>query len=334
MKPPAVKKIKKEFFEHGNVRIDNYYWLNQRDNPEVIHYLDAENLYTEKILEHTKNFRQKLFDEMVSRIKQEDETVPYPDNGYYYYSRFEYGKEYPVYCRKKIGAEDKEEILLNVNEMAAGSNFYQVTGLAVNPANNILAFGVDSIGRRIYDIYFKDLNTGKLFADKINETTGSAVWAGDNRTIFYSKKDRSLRAYKIFKHTLNTDANYDKELFHEKDNTFAAHVFKTKSKKYIMIGSYNTVSTEFRYLSADNPEGEFEIIQPREKGHEYYVDHGNGKFFIITNWNAKNFRLMSFSGRNSKKENWVEVIAHRKDTFLESIEIFKSFLSYQREMED
>ena len=283
MKAPTAKKIKKEFYEHGNIRIDNYFWLNQRNNPDVAEYLTSENRYTEKSLEHVKLLREKLYNEMVSRIKKEDETVPYPDNGYFYNIRYFKGKEYPVYCRKKGSLESAEEIILDVNELAEGREYCHVAKLFVSPDNNILAFGVDYTGRRNYTIYFKDLNSGKLFPDKIKNSTGAAIWVNDNRTVFYSSKDETLRPYKIFKHTLFSDSVHDKEVFHERDKTYTAHVLKTKSGKFIIIGSYSNVSTEFRFLSADNPDGNFRIIEPRKKRHEYYVEHSNDKFYILTN---------------------------------------------------
>jgi oligopeptidase B len=327
IKPPVVEKIKKELTLHGDTRIDYYYWLRKRENPKVIEYLKAENEYLDSVMKHTEPLQEKLYNEIIGRIKQTDTSVPYKRNGYYYYRRYEEGKEYPIYCRKKGSMEAKEEIMLNVNEMAKGHGYYHVTGLAVSSNNNLLAFGVDTVSRRKYTIYFKDLTTGEILADKIPITTGQAAWANDNKTVFYAgKDDTTLRSFKICKHVLGTDISTDKEIFNEADETFEAYVYKSKSKKYIFIISNSTLSTEFRYLDADQPDGEFKIIQPREKDLLYDVEHFKDKFYIRTNYQAKNFRLMQASIDKTTKENWTEVIPHRDDVLLEEFEIFNNFL--------
>ncbi len=324
--PPKARKEMKELINNGHTRIDNYFWLNQRDNPEVIKYLEDENSYTETVIGHTRKFQEKLFDEIVGRIKQTDQSVPYFDNGYYYYSKYEKGKEYPFYCRKKGSLESPEEIMLDVNEMAGGYSYYAVGGLSVSPDNKLLAFGVDTLSRRIYNIYVKNLETGKIYSDLLENTSGSAAWGNDNKTFFYTVKDESLRPYKVLKHSLGEDAVADKEIFRESDETFYTFAYKTKSDKYIMITSQSTLSGEFRFLDADTPDGEFRIIQPRERDLEYNVDHYGDKFYIVTNYDAKNFRLMEAPVNNPSKENWKEIIPHRDDVLLEGIEIFKNFL--------
>lgn len=324
--PPLAKKIKKELTIHGHTRIDNYYWLKERENSAVIEYLTAENEYLKEVMKHTEGLQEKLYNEIIGRIKQTDMSVPYKDNSYYYYSRYEEKKEYPIYCRKKGSLEAKEEILLNVNDMAKGYKYYQVSRLSVSEDNNLIAYGVDTVSRRKYTIYFKDLRTDKILDDKIPNTTGGAAWANDNKTVFYTLKDDTLRGDKIFKHRLGEDVSLDKEVFHEEDNTFETFVFKTKSKKYLVIGSISTLSHEFRFLDADTPAGTFKIIQPREKNLEYWLDHYKDKFYIRTNWNAKNFRLMAAPIDKTTKENWLEVIPHRQDVLLEEFEIFKNFL--------
>lgn len=324
--PPVAEKIEKKLTIHEDTRIDNYYWLNERENPKVIEYLNAENEYKEAVLKHTEGLQEQLFNEIVGRIKQTDMSVPYKSEGYFYYTRFVEGTEYNVYCRKKENLEAEEEILLDVNEMAKGHDYYSVAGLSVSSNNNLIAYGVDTVSRRKYTIHFKNLTTGEILKDEIPNTTGRAVWANDNKTVFYSFKDDTLRSYKIIKHVLGTDVSNDKEIFHEKDVTFSTFVSKTKSKKYIMIGSGSTLSSEFRYLDADQPDGEFKIIQPRERDHEYSVDHYGGKFYIQTNLDAKNFRLMETPVGKTSKENWQEVIPHREDVLLQSFEIFKTFL--------
>mgnify|MGYP001124777915 CR=1 FL=1 len=326
IKPPVAEKIKKELTLHGDMRIDNYYWLNERENPKVIEYLKAENEYKEAVMKHTETLQENLYNEIVARIKQTDMSVPFKTEGYYYYTRFEEGKEYPVYCRKKGTLEAEEEILLNVNEMAEGYGFYHVAGLTVSTNNNLIAFGVDTVSRRKYTIHFKNLTTGEILPDEIPNTAGQAAWANDNKTVFYSIKDDSLRSYKIFKHILGSEVSADKEIFHEKDVTFSTYVYKCKSKKYLFIASDSTLSTEYQYLDVNKPDGKFKIIQPRERDLEYGVDHYKDKFYIRTNLDAKNFRLMETPVNKTSKENWTEVIPHRKDVLLEGFEIFKNFL--------
>ncbi len=327
MKPPAAEKIKKELIKHNHARLDYYYWLRERNNPKVIEYLESENKYTEFSLQGSASLRENLINEMIGRIKQEDISVPYKDNGYFYYHRYEKGKEYPVYCRKKESIYAPEEIILNVNELAKGHKFYNVTGLNISPDNKILSYGVDTSGRRKYEIHFKDLITGKMVPDKIQNTTGNAVWANDNKTIYYSQKDHALRPYKIFKHILGYQK--DEEVYHETDEAFGVYVYKTKTKKYIIIGSYSNVSSEFRFKDADDPDVKFKLLQKRERGHEYYIDHHEDNFFIISNLQAKNFRLMKTSVKKTSKENWIEIVPHRKNILLERIEVFQNYIVLQ-----
>ncbi len=327
--PPAAEKKPKELTIHGDTRVDNYYWLNKREDPKVIDYLVKENEYTEKVLGHTSELQKKLYDEIIGRIKQDDASVPYKDNGYYYYTRYEEGKEYPIHCRKKESLDAPEEIMLNVNEMAKGYSYYSVNGLSVSPDNKTLAYGVDTLSRRIYDIYFKDLATGNIYQQKIPNTTGGSVWANDNKTLYYSLKDETLRPYKVLMHKFGTEINNDKEIYTEADPTFNVFIDKSKSHKYIFIGSYSTLSTEIRFADADNPDAGFKVIHPREKDLEYSVDHYKDKFYIKTNYDAMNFRLMEVPVDNPAKENWKEVIAHRPDVLLEGMEIFRNYFVLQ-----
>ncbi|MBI9052265.1 MAG: S9 family peptidase [Bacteroidales bacterium] len=324
---PIAKKIAKELSIHNDTRIDNYYWLNDRENQEVIDYLNAENKYTKEALKSTEKFQEDLFTEMKSRIKETDESVPYEKNGYFYYSRYEEGKEYPIYCRKKESLDNPEEILLDVNPMAEGYDYYQINGLSVSPDNNLLSFGVDTVSRRMYTLHVKNLVTGEILIDEVPVTTGYAAWANDNKTMFYTKKDEvTLRSNKIYKHILGQNFKSDKEIFEEKDETFGTSVWKSKSGKYIMISSYNTMSDEYQFIDANKPNSNFKVIQKRERGLEYSVSHFGDYFYIKTNLDAKNFRLMKTSVKKTAKENWKEVIAHREDVFLEGIELFKDFL--------
>ena len=323
---PKAEKIRKELTIHGDTRIDNYYWLNNKDNPKVIGYLKAENAYEKTVMKHTEKFQDELYKEIIGRIKQKDESVPYRLNGYYYYTRYEKGKEYPIYCRKKGDMEAPEEIMLNINTMAEGYSYYSVTGLNVSENNKILAFGVDTVSRRKYTIYFKNLKTGKILEHSIPNTAGSGAWANDNNSYFYSIKDESLRPYKIFKHRLNENSENDILVYFEKDDTFYISVSKSRSRKYIFIESVSTLSSEYRYLNADYPDKEFKIIQSREKDLEYSVFHFKDNFYIRTNYKAKNFRLVKTPVSKTTKENWAEVIPNREDVFLESFVIFKNYL--------
>ena len=327
MKAPVAEKIRKALVTHGHKRIDNYFWLNERDNPKVIKYLEAENAYTSYIMKDTEKLREKIYNEIVGRIKQTDMSVPYFENGYYYYIRYEDGREYPIYCRKKENLDAAEEIILNVNEMAVGHEYYHVAGLAVSLNNQLLAFGVDTISRRLYTIYFKDLSTGKILDDKMINTTGTAAWSNDNNTVFYTIKDRqTLRSYKIMKHKLGSDSSHDRTVYEENDDTFSTYVYKTKSNKFIVISSSSTLSNEYRFADADYPGSEFVLFHPREKKLEYDIDHFEDKFYIRTNLDAINFRLMETPVRKTGKENWSEVIPHRDDVLIENFEVFKGHL--------
>ncbi len=325
--PPVAKKIPKELTIHGDTRIDNYFWLRERENPEVIEYLKAENAYTDSVMAHTKDLQKKLYNEIVARIKQDDKSVPYKKNGYFYYVRYEKGAEYPIYCRKKGSLDAKEEIMLDVNEMAKGYAYYQLVGLNVSEDNKLLAFGVDTVSRRKYTIYVKNLETGELLPDKISITTGGSTWSNDNKTLYYTTKDpETLRSNKIFRHTLGSEQENDKLIFEEKDETFSTYVYKTKSKKFLIIGSSSTLSTEYRFADADANNPEFKIFQAREKDLEYSIYHFQDKFYVLTNLDAKNFRLMETPDTKTSKENWKEVIPHRKDVLLEDVDVFKNYL--------
>ncbi len=305
---PVAAKVPKELTIHDDTRIDNYYWLNERENEDVISYLEAENAYKDEMMAHTKDFQDKLFEEMKGRVKEDDQSVPYKDIGYYYITRYEEGSEYPIYSRKQGSLEAEEEIMLNVNELATDFNYYRVGGRSVSPSNEILAYGEDTLSRRIYTIRFKNLKTGEILEDHIPNTTGGAVWANDNEHIFYSVKDETLRPVKIYRHRLGTSNEEDVLVYEEMDDTFSAFVYKTKSKKYIVIGAYQTLSQEYRVLNADNPTGDFRIIQERERGLEYGIAHFEDKFYIRTNLDAQNFRLMSTPEAATPKENWDTVV--------------------------
>ena len=325
---PKAKVIPKSLEKHKDIRIDNYFWMNERENPEVIDYLNQENTYYNSMTAHTKDFQKDLFEEMKGRIKEDDQSVPYLYNGYYYITRFEIGQDYPIYSRKKGSLSANEEILFNCNDLAKGHSFFQLGGLSVSPDNKFATFGVDTVGRRIYTIQIKNLETGEILSDKIENVTGGSVWANDNKTIFYTRQDKvTLRADKIFRHKLGTNSVDDVLVFDEKDDTFNVSVSKEKSKKYIVIGSGSTLTTEYRILNSDNPDGEFTIFQPRVRGLEYSISHFGDSFYVLTNKDkATNFKLMKTPENATSKENWKDLIPHRKEVLIEDIEIFRNYL--------
>nr|WP_315223427.1 S9 family peptidase [uncultured Flavobacterium sp.] len=325
---PQAKIIAKNLKKHKETRVDNYFWLNDRENPEVIDYLNKENAYYENMTAQTKCLQGSLFEEMKSRIKEDDASVPYFYNGYFYITRFETGQDYPIYARKKGSLSANEEILFNCNEMAKGHAYFKLGGLSVSPDNKFASFGLDLVGRRIYTIQIKNLETGEILADKIENATGASVWANDNHTIFYVKQDEvTLRSDKVFRHKLNSDSKSDILVFNETDDTFNVSISKEKSRKYIVIGSGSTLTTEYRILNSDTPDDEFVVFQPRVRGLEYSFSHYEDSFYILTNKDkATNFKLMKTPENKTGKKNWVDVITHREDVLLEDIEIFKNYL--------
>jgi len=327
IKPPVADMIPVNLETHGHVRNDNYFWMKERENPKVMEYLKAENAYLDTMMASTRPLQEKLFEEIKGRIKQTDMSVPYKLDDYVYYTRFEDGKEYPIYCRKEAADDAKEQILVDANELARGRGFLSVGGREISSGQNLLAYGVDTVGRRFYTIYFKNLATGEILNESISSVTGNMAWANDNKTLFYTKQDpTTLRWSMIYRHMLGTDPDTDELVYEEKDETFSSYVFKTKSKKYIMIGSEQTLSSEFRYLDASSPTAEFQIIEPRGRDHEYDVNHFENHFYIKTNLNAKNFRLMRTHVTVTGKEHWNEVIPHRTEVLLDGFEIFKDYL--------
>ena len=283
---------------------------------------------TENSLHIPKIFQDALFEEMKSRIKEDDTSVPYKKNGYWYITRYETGKEYPVYSRKKANLQAEEEIMFNCNEMAEGHEYFNLGGISVSPDNRMAAFGVDTVGRRKYTIRIKDLEKGDILSDEIVNTTGGAVWASDNKTLFYTKKDaETLRSDKIYKHKIGTPASSDELVYHEEDETFNTFVYKTKSKKFIVIGAYSTLTTEYQIIRADDPDGTFRMFSPRVRGLEYNISHYGDHFYVLTNKDeAQNFKLMKTTEKKTASDHWEEFIGHRKKVLLEDIEIFQGLL--------
>jgi oligopeptidase B len=332
--PPRARVEPTELERHGDVRIDDYYWLNQREDPEVLAYLQAENEYTRAILSSTEDLQEQLFEEIKGRIKQDDSTAPFLDDGFYYYARYEDGKEYRIYCRKKGSLDAPEQILYDANARAEGHGFYSSSWPKVTPDGNVMAWAEDVVGRRKYTVRFRNLETGDILDDVIPEVTANIAWANDNRTLFYTKQDPdTLRSYRIYRHVLGTDPAEDVLVYQEDDEEFSSYVFRSRSRKYMMIASHQTLSSEYRYLDADDPTGSFTVFLPREPNHEYDLDHLGGDFFIRTNWDARNFRLMKTAvGRNDKR-HWEEILPNRDDVLLEDFVLFDDYLVVEERKE-
>ncbi len=325
---PKAEKIEKKLVSEKDTRIDYYYWLNERENPKVIEYLEEENRYWTEKLSHTKKLQESLFDEIASRIKPDEQSVPYKDNGYYYYHRYEAQKEHPIYCRKKDNLDNPEEILLDVNQLAEGQPYFNIAEFSISTNNKLMAYSQDTLGRRKYEIRFKALEKGTDFPDKIPNTTGDLVWANDNKTVFYIKKDEeTLRGYQVWKHILGTSTQDDILIFEEDDETFSVGLSKSKSDKYIFIGSFSTLSSEYRVLDANKPNDTFRILLARTENHEYDVEpHGNDLFVLTNSGGAENFKIVKTSLQKPSIENSTEIVAHDKDVFIEDFEVFKNYL--------
>lgn len=326
---PPLAELKEKYLEiHGDVRLDPYYWLNDREDEEVLDYLERENDYHDKMLAHTKDFQTDLFQEMKSRIKQDDESVPYFYNGYYYITRFEKGDQYPIYTRKKDSLTAAEEVIVDVNEMAKDYPYYQLRGLNVSPDNKWVAFGVDTLSRRQYILHIKNLETGEILPERIKNTTGGSTWGNDNKTLFYTQKDpETLRSNKIYRHIMGAAAADDVLIYQEEDETFNTFVYKTKSEQYLVIGSVSTLTSEYRICNANQPQGDFKIFQKRIRGLEYDINHFQDHFYMVTNKDqATNFKLMKTPVNNTGQEYWEEVIPHRPEILLEDIDLFKDYL--------
>ncbi|WP_445452141.1 S9 family peptidase [Flavobacterium sp. 25HG05S-40] len=326
--PPKAKILPKQLEKHGHIRTDNYYWLNERENPEVIAYLNQENDYYQQATADSKEFQKELFEEMKARIKEDDESVPYFYNGYYYITRFEKGKDYPIHSRKKGSLEAKEEIMFDCNKMAQGFTYFNLTGLSISEDNTMAAFAVDTVSRRQYTIQVKNLISGELLPVKLENTTGGSTWASDNKTLFYSRKDEvTLRSDTIYKHKIGTTADQDSLVYFEKDETFDVSVYKSKSNKYLIINSSSTMTTEYQTVLSATPDAKFKVFQKRTRGLEYMISHYGDHFYMVTNKDkATNFKLMKTQEAFTSKEHWVDVIAHRDDVLLEDIDIFKEYL--------
>jgi len=325
-RPPVAPIRPTELTAFGDTRVDNYFWLRERENPEVIAYLEAENAYTEAIMQSTEELQEKLFREMKGRIKKDDTSAPYTWNGFRYYQRYVAGGEYALYCRKPVGG-DTEQIMLDGNALYPGDGYFSLRAVKVSPDAKLVAFGTDTEGRRFYDLQVKNLETGDLLPERIENVTGNAAWAMDSRTLFYSRQDpETLRSYQIWRHRLGTPAAEDVLVYEEKDETFGVSVHRSKSDRYLFITSHQTLSSEWRLLEADNPEGQFRVFQPRQRDLEYDIEHQGDRFVILTNDQARNFRLMECGLQETGIGSWREILGHRPEVYLEDVEVFRDWL--------
>ncbi|QJX48432.1 S9 family peptidase [Hymenobacter taeanensis] len=325
--PPIAAVKPRELTSPFGTRIDNYYWLNEPENQEVIDYITAENAYFEEQMAPTKALQEKLFQEIKGRIREQDESVPYRRNGYYYYTRYEEGGEYPIYCRKQGSLSAPEQVLLNANEMGQGESYFDIGDFEVSDNNELLAYSTDTVSRRLYTLRFRNLQTGELYPEEIQNISGEAVWAADNQTVFYTKKDvDTLLPFQVYRHTLGTDPTQDVLVYEELDNTFYTGVGRSKSRDYIFLNMSSTMSSETRYLRADRPTEEPQVFLAREEDHLYEVEHFEDHFYILSNAGAPNFRLLKTPVNNTAKAQWQEVILHRPDVFLENMELFREYL--------
>jgi oligopeptidase B len=329
---PMAPKRPYQITQHGETRTDNYYWMRDRDDPEVIKYLRAESDYLEEVMGHTKPLQDMLFSEMMGRIQETDSTVPEKRGEYYYYTRTEAGRQYSIYCRKKGSLEGTEEVLLDQNLLADGKTFCSVGAFAVSPDGNRLAYSIDVEGTEVYTIYIKDLTNTTIYPEAIGNTYSSVYfhtgveWANDSQTIFYLTLDPAQRPDRLWRHRIGTDPSQDSLIFQEEDESYFLFILKTRDDAYILTNHHSTMTTEMRFLSTDKPEGKLKVLSPRREGVEYYAAHHNGEFFIVTNHHARNFRLMKASVERSGIEHWQEVIAHREDVLLDYVESFMDFI--------
>ncbi len=324
--PPVAKIVPWVDSLFGDIRTDNYYWLREKENPEVIDYLIAENDYTNEIMNHSQAFQKKLYEEMIGRIKETDLSVPYKMGEYFYYSKTEEGKQYNIYCRKNGSLDADEEILLDANMLATGKEYFDLGIYEISNNQNLLAYSVDNNGSEEYTIFIKNLTTGELLDDTIPKTSHGIEWANDNKTIFYTTFDHTKRSDKLWRHELGTDISTDPMIFHEKDEKYFLYVSKTKSKKYLGLYLESNLTSEVRYLKADDPTGKFKVLHPREQGVEYSIYHHGNKFYIKTNENAKNFKIVTVPTRNPAKKYWKDFVPHSDTVKIDNVEVFKNHL--------
>ncbi|MDB9376044.1 S9 family peptidase [Nodularia sphaerocarpa] len=324
--PPIAEQQPQVLELHGDRRIDNYFWMRDLENPQVPAYLEAENAYTAAMTQHTEALQTQIYNEMLARIKETDLSVPFRKDEYYYYSRTEEGKAYSIHCRKKGSLDAPEEVLIDENKLAQGHDFFELGVFEISPNHQILAYSFDTSGSEEYLLCFLDLNTHQLYPETIAETYFSFAWANDNQTGFYTKIDDANRPYQLLKHTLGTSPEEDVLIYEETDDIYHLYVGKTRSQSYILMLLQSSITTEVHYLDANYPQGEFQIIHPRTTGVEYDVDHHNQNFYIVTNDQATNFKLVKTPVTAPSQENWQTIIPHREDVLLLGVSLFANHL--------
>ena len=324
--PPRATKVPKVLEMHGERRLDEYFWMNDRNDPNVVAYLDAENAYAAAVMKSTERLQARLFEEMAGRLRPDEESLPIEDNGYFYYTRFEKGKEYPLYCRRKGSRGAAEEVMLDVNVLSVGHKLYKTTGLTVSPDNKILAFAVDTAGNRMQTILFKDLDTGAMLSDAIPGTSADVAWAADNRTVFYAANDATVRAFRVMRHILGEPLERDAVVYQEDDVKFEVSLRLSKSHKYLLVETSSETSSEYRYLDSSNPRGELKVFQARTPNLRYWVEDGGAKFFIRTDLDAPDFRLMEANPETTGKDHWKPVVPYQRGVLLEDFDVFEGHL--------
>jgi oligopeptidase B len=330
-RPPVAKIIPKIDSSFGDIRTDNYFWLRQKDNPEVISYINAENAYTDSIMKPTEALQKTLFDEMLARIKETDLALPDKQDDYYYYTRTEKGKPYVIHCRKKGSLDAPEEVILDVNELAKGHDFMSVGTVDVSPDHQLLLFSTDTIGSEMFSLHIKNLSTGQIYPEVVPDCGYETSWGNDNKTFFYTTRDDATRPFKLWRHSLGTDPKNDVLVHHEKDSSFSISISRSRSKAFLIMTLTSMITSEVRYLDANNPTGEFKVIQPRQNGTEYYVQHRGDKFYIMTNDNAINFKLVEAPAADPGKQNWKDIIPGSDSVYLTGFDVFANWLTvYER----
>jgi len=325
--PPRARVVPHTLPDHGHPRVDEYYWLRDRESPDVRAYLEAENAYTDAAMAHTRPLQEKLFAEITARIPKDEDTAPWPDGDYVYYERYERGGEYPVYCRRRASLPGPEEVILDGNALGRGETYFSLRGVEVSPGQQLVVYATDTVGRRLYTMRFKDLRTGRTLPDAVPNVTANSVWAADDRSIFYVKQHpETLRWYQVWRHDLGTDPKADRLVYEETDETYNIDLKPSKSRKYIIMNCTQTLASEVRLLRADQPDGEFVVFEPRRKDHEYRVEHAEDGFYIVTNWDAKNFRLMKAREGGTGRDHWTELVPHRPDVLLSGVEVFSRYV--------
>jgi oligopeptidase B len=329
---PIAQKLPHKITQHGQTRVDEYYWMRDREDPALLEYLKAENDYLEEVMQHTQPLQKLLFEEMKARIKEDDESAPIKHGDFFYYTRTATGKQYPYYCRKKSTLDAPEEVILDQNALAEGMAFCRIGAFSVSPDHQKLAYSVDPDGTEKCTLYIKDLNTGEHYPEQIPETWGDVYghfgveWANDNQTLFYATLDSTLRPYKIYRHLLGTEPLKDELIFHEEDETFFLILEKSRSQAFIMAYCRSTITSEWYILPADKPQSSFQVFEPRKRGHEYNIEHLGKQFYVTSNDNALNFKLMRTPVGATQQENWREVIPHHKDVLIQGIDAFRDHL--------